>query len=224
MRWRLSGFGQIRGRAGAEATDWLLGLGAQIFEGGHHWMGVRALKNPLDAWVYQEIIHETRPEAVVELGSLYGGGTLFLAHMLDLLGGDRIVVSVDVNRDHYRAEHDRIVEITGDTASPEVVAKVQSLCSAKRTMVIHDADHHAHAVLQDLRNYGPLVSAGCYLIVEDGITDAMPSEKWGEGRADPGPFAASRQFRQEAPEFVVDAKREWQGTFNPRGFLRRRPE
>ena len=43
-------------------------------------MGVPAAKNPLDAWVYQEIVYETRPEAIVELGSAYGGGTLFLAH------------------------------------------------------------------------------------------------------------------------------------------------
>src|SRR5206468_688046 len=30
-----------------------------------HWMGVRALKNPLDCWIYQEIIWETKPEVLI---------------------------------------------------------------------------------------------------------------------------------------------------------------
>ena len=35
------------------------------------WLGVRALKNPLDMWIYQEILHNTRPEVIVETGT-YG--------------------------------------------------------------------------------------------------------------------------------------------------------
>ena len=29
------------------------------------WLGTQALKNPLDLWVYQEIMVETRPELIV---------------------------------------------------------------------------------------------------------------------------------------------------------------
>ena len=200
--------------------EWVVQQGIELMAGTHHWMGVRALKNPLDAWAYQEIIHETHPEVIVELGSLYGGGTLFLAHMLDLVG-EGTVVSVDQDRDRYEAKHERIVEVTGDTASPAVLARVRSLCEGKRTMVIHDADHHAPSVLEDLRNYAPLVSPGCYLIVEDGIVDAVPSEVWGEGQDAPGPLTAIRRFRREAPEFRIDRRRDRLGSFNPRGYLRR---
>src|SRR5947207_1018942 len=51
-----------------------------------HWMGVRALKNPLDCWIYQEIIWETKPEVLIEIGSLHGGSTMFFCHLFDIIG------------------------------------------------------------------------------------------------------------------------------------------
>ena len=50
------------------------------------WLGAQALKNPLDLWVYQEIMAETRPELVVETGTYRGGSACFLASICDLLG------------------------------------------------------------------------------------------------------------------------------------------
>ena len=156
------------------------------------WMGVRTLKNPLDAWVYQEIVWETKPETIVELGSQSGGSALFFAHLLDAVGAGR-VISVDVQRHNFVAEHPRIELVTGDTRSAEVVAAVRSRCTG-RTMLIHDADHHGQVVLEDLRNYGPVVSAGCYLIVEDGLSEVL-------GGLKPGPLWASERFLAENPEF-----------------------
>lgn len=37
---------------------------------------IQTLKSPLDPWVYQEIIFETRPDYIKELGSFNGGLTL----------------------------------------------------------------------------------------------------------------------------------------------------
>jgi cephalosporin hydroxylase len=188
------------------------------------WMGVPALKNPLDAWIYQEIIAEVRPEAIVELGNRFGGGTLFLCHMLDLLSSpDGIVVAVDISHKDFAAEHPRIAAVEGDTASPDVIARVRELCEGRRTLVIHDADHRAGPVLTDLRNYSPLVSPGSYLIVEDGLGDVISARKGGRGAKNPGPLAAVDQFLRETNEFEVDEARErWVLTYNPRGFLRRR--
>src|SRR5436190_5479757 len=98
-----------RARWRTRLGSWLVGLNLELMDSAT-WMGVPAAKNPLDAWIYQEIVHETQPDAIVELGSAYGGGTLFLAHLLDVLGGDRIVVSVDVSRDAWQADHPRIVQ------------------------------------------------------------------------------------------------------------------
>jgi cephalosporin hydroxylase len=194
---------------------WLLHLYAELMERETYWMGVRALKNPLDAWIYQEIIHEVRPTAVVELGSAVGGSTLFLCHLLDIMALDAPVVSVDRSHDGFEAEHRRITTITGDTRDPEVIDAVRRLCDGRRVLLIHDASHEAPVVLEDLRNYAPLVAPGSYLIVEDGVTDTLGGK--------PGPVMAVKQFLSESADFEIDMTRErFLFTYNPRGFLRRR--
>jgi cephalosporin hydroxylase len=192
--------------------EWLSHLYGELMDRESRWMGARALKNPLDAWIYQEILHEVRPRTVVELGSGFGGGTLFLAHMLDLLDGDGQVVTVDHYHEGFEAEHPRITKITGDTR--EVADAVAELCEGT-TLLIHDAAHEEEAVLADLRLYAHLVTPGSYLIVEDGVRDLLSGEA--------GPVAAVRRFLEETDDFEVDEARErFLLTYNPSGFLRRR--
>ena len=38
-----------------------------------YWLGQRAEKCPLDLWVYQEILFETRPDVIIETGTAEGG-------------------------------------------------------------------------------------------------------------------------------------------------------
>src|SRR5918999_4422763 len=72
------------------------------------WLGTQALKNPLDLWVYQEIIAETRPELIVETGTWRGGSALFLASISDLLGlGEVVSIDVAPEREDY-PRHPRI--------------------------------------------------------------------------------------------------------------------
>jgi len=202
-------------------SDWLVFYYRDVLSADSHWMGVRSLKNPLDAWVYQEIVYETRPDVILELGSAYGGSALFFAHLLDLLGGEGRVVSVDHSHEAFQAEHRRISTVTGDTRDPAVIDRVRELCAGGRAMVIHDASHDADVVLEDLRSYSPLVAPGCYLIVEDGVGDLISPAKG--GRTSPGPFAAVGHFLGESHEFELDARRERHiATYSPHGFLRRR--
>jgi len=57
------------------------------------WMGVLTVKNPMDMWIYQEIIWEVKPDVIVEIGTYVGGSTLYLAQVLD--GLDKgIVVAI----------------------------------------------------------------------------------------------------------------------------------
>lgn len=65
--------------------EWLIYHQRNILFDKCSWMGSRALKNPFDSWIYQEILHEVKPEIVVEIGSNEGGSTLLLAQLLDLM-------------------------------------------------------------------------------------------------------------------------------------------
>ena len=53
--------------------------------------GVPALKCPTDAWVYLELLHELRPKVLIEIGTRFGGSTLFLADAMSTLGEGRLI-------------------------------------------------------------------------------------------------------------------------------------
>ena len=181
------------------------------------WLGAQALKNPLDLWVYQEIMAETRPELVVETGTYRGGSASFLASMCDLLGSGE-VVSIDVEpvRDDYPA-HPRITYLGGRSSTdPEVVSTVRERAAGKRTLVVLDSDHSQAHVEAELAVYAELVPVGCYVVVED--------SNIGQIRKDllPGPLEAIQTFLARTDAFEIDRRREkFLITFNPSGYLRR---
>ena len=187
-----------------------------------HWMGIPTRKMLTDIWVYQEIIFETRPDIIIEIGSFYGGSTLFLAQMQELIGIGE-VISIDVSHDFFMAEHPRIKKITADCSDAKTLETVRELTVGRKVMVIHDGDHTAAAVSRDLKLYAPLVTPGMYLIIEDGAMDLLNPRHSKLGRAYPsgGPLKAARAFLNEmGDEFTLDMRRErFILTTNPEGYL-----
>ena len=181
------------------------------------WLGSQALKNPLDLWIYQEIMAETRPDVVVETGTYRGGSAHFLASVCDLLGAGE-VVSIDIEplRDDY-PQHPRITYLAGRSSTDEgLLAEVRERIGGRRTLVVLDSDHSQGHVEAELEAYAPLVPVGCYLIVED--------SNIGQIRKDlmPGPLQAIEAFLAKTSDFEIDREREkFLLTFNPSGYLKR---
>ncbi len=96
------------------------------------WLGAQALKNPLDLWVYQEIVFETRPEVIVETGTYRGGSALFLASICDLVGtGEVVSIDIEPEREDY-PRHPRITYLAGRSSTdPDVVADVAKRAAGK---------------------------------------------------------------------------------------------
>ena len=185
---------------------------------GIRWMGIPTRKNPFDIWIYQEIIHEIRPDAIVECGTMLGGSALFFVQMCDLVGKGRII-TVDIEKREKRPDHPRINYLTGSSTDPEIIARVQSLIRPSEViMVVLDSDHHKDHVFQEMRLYSPLVTVGSYLVVEDGNINGHPVlSSFG-----PGPAEAIEKFLSSSVDFVVDKAREkLLMTFNPGGYLKR---
>jgi cephalosporin hydroxylase len=181
------------------------------------WLGAQALKNPLDLWVYQEILHETRPELVVETGTYRGGSALFLASMCDLLDhGEVVSIDIEPLRSEY-PQHPRVTYLGGRSSTdPGVLEEVRRRADGRRTLVVLDSDHSQAHVEAELAAFAPIVPVGCYLVVED--------SNIGQIRKDlmPGPLQAIETFLAGNDEFEVDPEREkFLLTFNPRGYLRR---
>lgn len=182
------------------------------------WLGIEVEKCPLDLWIYQELMHELRPEWVVETGTAHGGSAAFLASLCDLLGHGR-VLSIDRQVAPGRPAHPRVEYLCGDSLAPETLRAVgERLGPRPRALVILDSDHRRDHVLAELRAYRRFVPVGGYCIVEDSNVGGHPVAR----EHGPGPMEAIRAFLAEDDGFEVDRSREkFYLTFNPGGFLRR---
>jgi len=182
-------------------------------------MGLPVMKYPGDAWTYQEIIFDTKPDLIIETGTHQGGSALFLAHMCDLLGKGR-VVTVDIEARPGRPVHPRITYVTGSSVAPDIRERVAvAAAGANTVMVILDSDHSASHVYDELIAYSSFVTPGAYLICEDTNVNGHPVYK----KHGPGPMEALERFLPQHPEFEIDASRESAAmTAHPGGFLRRR--
>lgn len=125
------------------------------------------LKLPADLKRYQDIVEATRPEVIVETGTRTGESARWFAD----LGVEVITVDIDhaALRLDVKAASPRIRCVKGNAADPEVAARVAELVGGRRCMVSLDSDHSGPHVSEEIKLYGPLVSPGCYLVVEDGI-------------------------------------------------------
>lgn len=212
----------IRERLGWKRDGWILREASRaLYErgtwGDTRWLGVQAAKNPLDLWIFQEIVSETRPELIIETGTHRGGSALYLASVCDGLGSGE-VVSIDILPvGDDLPSHPRLTYLGGrPSTDPEVVAEVVSRARGRRAMVVLDSDHSEANVRAELAAYAPLVTRGCYLVVEDTNIGIVRKDLL------PGPREALARFLAETNEFVVDRAREkWGVTFNPGGYLRR---
>lgn len=190
------------------------------------WLGVQAKQCPMDIVVLQEIVWETRPDLVLELGTMFGGTARLFASVFDALGhGEVLCVDIDVSPAQPEVrEHPRVALIEGDTRSADIREEVYRRAEGKRVMLYHDADHTRAGVLGDLRAYADLVTPGCYAVVADSNLNGHPL-KWQSWLWDPGthgPFEAVQDFLGERDDFEIDRSREHHLlTFNPSGYLRR---
>jgi cephalosporin hydroxylase len=178
--------------------------------------GINVFKCPLDLWIYQELIHEIRPELIVETGTMYGGNTYFLADVCETMEMGH-VITIDLGSVE-RPSHHRITYLTGSSTDPLIVAQVMDKLPSGPVLVILDSDHSSAHVNDELETYGPLVTEGSYVVVEDTNLNGHPVVP----NYNAGPMEAVELFLSHHPEFEVDTSREkFMVTFSPSGYLRR---
>jgi len=225
---------QMHGDVALESLtrDWFV---ASVKHGyAHHftWLGRPIIQYPQDIIAMQEIIWRTRPDLIVETGVAHGGSLVFYASMLELLGGDGLVVGVDVEiRSHNRAAIEthpmskRIGLIEGSSTDEAVLRQVRERARGRqRVLVTLDSSHTHEHVRQELQVYSPLIKKDGYLVVFDTVIEEMPDgsiqdRPWGRGNS---PGTAVQAFLSSNDRFVVD--REIDGklliTAAPGGYLK----
>lgn len=201
--------------------DERISFNTQTVSDGHFhvtYRGISAIRCPFDYVMYQMIISELKPDLVIEIGTNYGGGALYLADLMDSIGHGSIH-TIDIERKTGKLveSHPRIKLFTEgweryDLSEAKGFSKI---------LIIEDASHMYEDTLGALRKFYPIVSAGSYFIIEDGIVNELGKEEGFHG----GPLRAIREFLAENKKFVVD--RTYcdmfgkNATFSVNGYLKR---
>ncbi len=189
------------------------------------WFGVRALQNPMDVWITQEIIVETKPDFIVETGTFYGGSALLWATILQQINPNGRVITMDIEDHTQEVQNlplwkEKVDFFLGSSVAPEVVEAVRKRVKGKKVMIILDSDHHKDHVLKELFAYSPVVQPGGYMIVQDTNLSSHPVKQ--VTFSGPGPMEAVEEFLAVDKHFEPDQSRErLLFTFCPRGFLKR---
>jgi cephalosporin hydroxylase len=200
----------------------------------HRWLGERFFHLPGDMIALQEVVGLVRPRLVIHTGIAAGGGPIFMASILELLGGDGMVVAIDPalrpeGREaivgHALARRIRILE--GSSIEEQVIEEVRALAAERApVVVVLDLVHTQAHVERELELYGPLVTPGSYVVVLDTIMEDLPAEMFADRPYGKGnnPGTAVRAFLQRDDRFEVDYSFEDRVllTLAPGGFLRRR--
>ncbi|MDP3996384.1 MAG: CmcI family methyltransferase [bacterium] len=180
--------------------------------------GIPALKCPFDYVIYQMIICSVKPDLVIDIGTNIGGGTLYMADIMETLGHGTIhTIDIKKQSDESLARHPRIKLFTEGWEKYDI----KETKGFSKVLVIEDGSHMYEDTIGALRKFAPLVSIGSYFIVEDGIVNYLSKEKGFNG----GPLRAIREFLNSDSNFEVDIKYcdmfGKNATFNVNGYLKR---
>lgn len=176
------------------------------------WKEISVLKPPTDLWIYQEIIAKTKPDLIIETGTMRGGSAVFLNDMCKLMSPGGHVITIDIDRTQINEEafNSDVLFLTGSSTSKEIYDEVKmhiDTYQCKRVMVILDSDHSEEHVTNELNIYSMLVSKGMALIVED------------TNNYEPAKIAVDKWLVNH-PEFTTDIGCEkYMLTFNRGGYL-----
>jgi cephalosporin hydroxylase len=164
------------------------------------------------------ILNEVKPDLLIEIGTNNGGSALYLADLMDNIGkGEIHTIDIDDRVFPEAKGHSRIKFFHNGWESYDfsLVGKFQKI------LVIEDASHEYENTLLAIEKFSSIVSVGSYLIVEDGIIDALGWTSEYNG----GPVKAIKEFMKSHSEFQIDYK--WinmfgdNATFNTMGYLKK---
>src|SRR6266508_341685 len=117
--------------------------------------GVRLAKFPEDLRVYEHLIWASKPNTVIEIGTLCGGSALWFRDRLRTLAGylevgRPLVISIDLSIDQAREDlgaadpnyEETITLLEGDVTDPDLPRKVEELLpDGARCLVTEDSAH-----------------------------------------------------------------------------------
>jgi len=185
------------------------------------WLDIMGMQWYGDLMAYQEIVMDTKPTVVIESGLLGGATLMFISDVFALMRNRGWIdnwklIGIDITDNRHPLCPKDIVYIEG--RSVDVVDDVRRhISSNDKVMVLLDSDHNAEYVYQEMCAFAPLVTTGCYLIVEDAYNDLQVKCSTGAG-----PLGAIARYLNEHDDCDVDFYfQRWLATQNFMGYLKK---
>lgn len=171
-------------------------------------------KFPEDLRVYEHLLWVSQANVVIELGTQYGGSTLWFRDRLRTLVAygrirDPLVISVDLDTEVARqrmasvdSPFESICLISGDLLDPDLPAIVERhVPPDSACMVVEDSAHIYETTTAALRGFARFVPVGGFFVVEDGCVDID-----------------EMRLRSDWPRGVLPALQAWLSTTDGRCF------
>ena len=182
-------------------------------------------KSPFDIALYLQLLSRLAPSTVFEIGTKHGGSALWFA---DMLSAQRIpdarVVSVDITP-LVKFTDPRISFLTGDAKALATVLTPALLHTCPHPwLVIEDSSHLYAETSATLSFFHPLLEAGDYMVVEDGVLNQLSGAQC--TRYQNGPNRGVTDFlAKHGDDYEIDSTLcdhfGYNATYNPNGWLRR---
>jgi cephalosporin hydroxylase len=190
----------------------------------YNYRGITMQKHPVEIALYTQLIWESKPRTIVEIGSLSGGSAVWMADTLNTFGIEGHVISIDLRPPSPSYQPTNVTFLQGDQNTLAATLTSDFLASLPRPwLVIEDASHHYAPTLAVLRFFDPLLQPGEYIIVEDATVTEMGVDAHFKG----GPARAIAEFlRDRSDDYEIDGHYcDQYGrnvTGNPNGYLRKK--
>lgn len=217
---------ELRGPDSNQAKNFLIDAFHQLYYhqlgwDQNHWQGFQIKQCPFDLMVYQALIFQLQPKAIVQTGVAGGGSLLYFAQLLDLQHADSEakVIGIDLvlSPEAQKLNHPRITLLQGNSTDTELFTRVSELLPLGPRLISLDSDHSAEHVSAELALYSPLLALGDYLIVEDTNLNGNPVFR----NFGAGPQEALKAFLDQSDSFSLRDKLWQKNLFSFHSWLER---
>jgi cephalosporin hydroxylase len=176
------------------------------------WMGRPVIQLPEDMIRMQEVIHQIKPDVIVETGVAHGGSLIYYSSLCKAMDKGRVIgIDIEIrlhNRTAIEQHHlsDRITLVEGSSTAPEIVAQVKAMVKPGETvLVILDSNHTYAHVYDELEAYADMVTLGSYIVATDGVMLEVADVPRGHPEwVTDNPTFAAHDFAANHSEFVIE--------------------
>lgn len=138
-------------------------------------------KLPCDMFIYPDIIYQTKPEVILEIGTQRGISAIYFSDLLKDIGGRVLTVDINSPGDKILSEfaENNISFINGNINDTKTIELILEFCNGKKCLIIDDGSHNQDDVYSAFKSLNHLIPNNGLYIIEDGMTNsiAIPGSK-----------------------------------------------